>query len=191
MLNVGILVFPFIEELDFIGPFEVLNYVNKIKPHSVRVQLIAKSFEPVQAFNCLRYLPDSKLEDVHALDILVIPGGKGRLAAMHDSSYLTFLTRIFPTCTHVASVCTGAFLLAEAGFLANKLVTTHHAALNELRQYPQVQVVGNTKVIADGKIITSAGVSSGIDLGLFLLETYFDRACAELVANSIEYSIQY
>ena len=191
MIKIGILVFPLLEELDFIGPYEVLNYLNKIQPQSVHVQLIAKSFEPITAFNGLRFLPDVKLEEVHALDVLIIPGGKGRLAAMHDSTYLTFIKRIFSSCQHVTSVCTGAFLLAEAGLLTGKMATTHQAALAELGSYSNLQVIADLKVVHDGKIITSGGVSSGIDLGLYLLETYFNRDTAELVARSIEYPIQY
>lgn len=191
MVNVGILVFPFIEELDFVGPYEVLSYINKLKPNSVQVQLISKNFEPVRAFNGLRFLPDAKFEEVNALDVLIVPGGKGRLAAMHDSTLITFIQRVAPGCKFVTSVCTGAFLLAEAGLLENKLVTTHQAALEELRSYPTLHVITDLRVVPDGKIITSGGVSSGIDLGLYLLETLFDHDTAQLVARSIEYPIQY
>ena len=87
MLTVGVLLFPRVEELDFVGPFEVLSYINKIRPESTKVMLIAETAEPVEAFNGMKIIPDVTMANCPQLDILVVPGGKGRYAAMKISPY--------------------------------------------------------------------------------------------------------
>ncbi len=189
MHKIGILIFPQVEELDFVGPFEVLSYINKIQPESTQVSIIAATLEPVQGFNGLRVLPDITLEKCPPLDILVIPGGKGRLTAMYNEDIKQFIIEQTKNCRYVTSVCTGAFLLAEAGLLAGKRATTYHTALDELAQYSRVTVERKAKVVHDGQIITSAGVSSGIELGLYLLKILYNGKIAQKVADAIEYSI--
>ena len=187
MLTAGILLFPQVEELDFIGPFEVLSYLNKLKPNTLSIQLIAKSDSPLTAFNGLRLLPDTTITKCPPLDLLVVPGGKGRLQAMKDPQLINFIQAQARTARFITSVCTGAFLLAEAGLLSNKKATTYHTAFAELAAYGvQVQ---NTKVVRDGRIITAAGVSSGLELGFCLLRELFGTETAQEVAQKIEYSL--
>ena len=189
MLTVGILIFPQVEELDFVGPFEVLSYVNKVKPESTKVVLIAESIEPVCAFNGMRVLPDRTLQDCPSLDILVVPGGKGRFIAMKNLAIKEFIQKQMITAKYVTSVCTGAFLLAEAGVLTGKKATTYHTAFEELESY-SVQVLSR-KVVQDGKIITAGGVSSGLELGFYLLKQLFGLSLAREVAEKIEYTIEW
>lgn len=189
MLKIGILVFPQVEELDFVGPFEVLSYINKIQPESTEVSIIAETLEPIQCFNGLRVLPDITFEQCPQLDVLVIPGGKGRLSAMVNKDIRQFIMGQARNCKYITSVCTGAFLLAEAGLLKGKKATTYHTALDELASYQETKVERNTKVVQDGQIITAAGVSSGIELGLYLLKVLFNPIIAQKVADSIEYYI--
>ena len=85
MVTIGIVIFPNVEELDFVAPFEVLSYINKIAPHSTNVLLIAPSLEPVQAFNGLKILPDASFESAPTLDILLFPGGQGRICLLYTS----------------------------------------------------------------------------------------------------------
>lgn len=185
MLTAGILLFPQVEELDFIGPFEVLSYVNKLNPESLSVQLIAESTSPLTAFNGLRFFPDTTLQECPPLDLLVIPGGKGRLTAMKNRRLINFIQSQASSARIIASVCTGAFLLAEAGLLSEKRATTYHTAFAELAAYGvQVQ---HAKVVRDGNIITAAGVSSGLELGFYLLRELFDANTAQQVADKIEY----
>ena len=187
MLTAGILLFPQVEELDFIGPFEVLSYVNKLKPGSLSVQLIAENAAPLAAFNGLRFFPDTSVQECPPLDLLVVPGGKGRLTAMKNSRLIDFIQAQTPNARFITSVCTGAFLLAEAGLLSGKKATTYHTAFAELAAYGvQVQ---NTKVVRDGRIITAAGVSSGLELGFCLLRELFGTETAQEVAQKIEYSL--
>ena len=187
MLTIGILLFPQVEELDFVGPFEVLSYINKIKPASAKVLLIAEAAEPVEAYNGMKVIPDVAMENCPQLDILVVPGGKGRYAAMKNTAIQKFIQQQSQKAQYITSVCTGAFLLAEAGLLENKKATTYHTAFTELASY-SVEVLPQ-KVVREDNIITAAGVSSGIELGLYILKEEFGAAVAQEVADKIEYTI--
>ncbi|MGE4589659.1 MAG: DJ-1/PfpI family protein [Acidaminococcaceae bacterium] len=187
MLTVGILLFPQVEELDFVGPFEILSYINKIRPESTKVMLIAETAEPVEAFNGMKIIPDVTIANCPQLDILVAPGGKGRYAAMKNTAIKEFIQQQAQKAKYITSVCTGAFLLAEAGLLKNKKATTYHTAFAELAAY-SVEVLPQ-KVVRAGNIITAAGVSSGIELGLYILREEFGAAVAQEAADNIEYAI--
>jgi cyclohexyl-isocyanide hydratase len=187
MLTIGILIFHQVEELDFVGPFEVLSYVNKIQPDSTKVLLVAETIDPIRAFNGMRILPDVTLATCPSLDIIIIPGGKGRMAAMKNSAIKEFIQKQLKTAKYAASVCTGAFILAEAGLLAGKKATTYHTAFDELASY-SVQVI-SAKVVQDGNIITAGGVSSGLELGFYLLKNLFGSNIAQEAADKIEYQI--
>lgn len=189
MITIGILIFPQVEELDFVAPYEIVSYINKITPASTQVFIIAGGNKPVQAFNGLKIIPDITLDECPPLDILIVPGGKGRNIAMHDIALKSFITRQASTAMYIASVCTGAFLLAEAGLLEGRRATTYHTALAELAAYPNV-TVEKRKVVQDGNIITAAGVSSGLELGFYLLNLLFGRDAAQTVADKIEYELQ-
>lgn len=188
MLTIGVLLFPQVEELDFVGPFEVLSYINKIKPESTKVLLIAESADPVEAYNGMRVIPDVTMANCPDLDILVVPGGKGRVAAMRNEAVREFIIRQAQSAKYIASVCTGAFLLAEAGLLRDRQATTYHTAFAELASYG-VEVLAR-KVVREGNIITAAGVSSGLELGLYLLREEFGAELAQEVADKIEYDVE-
>lgn len=187
MVTMGILLFPEVEELDFAGPFEVLSYVNKLIPASVEVKIIAETLEPVKCYNGLRVLPDMTIEECPQLDILVIPGGQGRKTATKNIPLLDFIKRQHEGTIYTCSVCTGAFLLAEAGLLFGKKATTYHTAFGELDAFPNV-TVSNAKVVQDGKVITGGGVSSGLELGFHVVQLLFGRLIAQEVARRIEYN---
>lgn len=188
MLKIGILVFDKVEELDFIGPFEVLNYINKLCPQSTDVKLIAEQCGMLKAFNGLNFYVPLSIDEVKQLDILIIPGGQGRTAAMHNPALLDFIKRIFPDLKYLATVCTGALIAASCGILQNLAATTYHTALAELAKYDRVQVIHGKKIVDSGKIITAAGVSSGLELGLYLLQKCFGKQSAKAVAQRIEYT---
>ncbi|MDP4147080.1 MAG: DJ-1/PfpI family protein [Bacillota bacterium] len=185
MINIGIVVFEKIEELDFIGPFEVLSYVSKIRTESVNVWLISAGEQVVKAYNGLRFFTDYTIDNCPKLDVLVVPGGKGRLAAMKNNKILDFIKNRYTELKYLASVCTGSLIIGAAGLLKDKSATTYHTAFDELVELGAI--VKKSKVVQDGKIITGAGVSSGIDVGLYLLSKLFDEATAQEVADKIEY----
>jgi len=190
-IRVGVLVFPDVEELDFVGPLEVLSYPRKPVrgegPES-EVLTVAEAPGPIRCSNGLRILPDTTLDSAPPLDALVVPGGNGRKIAMRSPTVRAFLRRQAESGGYVASVCTGAFLLAEAGLLDGREATTFRGALEELRGYPGIRVV-ERKVVPQGRILTSGGVSSGLDLAVALLGLLFDPATAREAAAYVEYRI--
>lgn len=187
MLKVGVLIFPDAEELDFVGPFEVLSFVNKVRPDSTQVQFIAETAEPVRAYNGMRVVPDVTLAECPQLDILLIPGGQGRRQAMKNPIILDFVKRQQPQARYITSVCTGSFVLAEAGLLGGKKATTYHEYYDDLAAY-SIEVV-REKVVPQGQIITAGGVSSGIELGFYLLRELFGVEISQKVADKIEYMV--
>lgn len=186
MINIGILVFPDVEELDFVGPFEALSTANKIVPGSVSMKLLAFENGPIKGFNGLRFSPDGRAEGSGPLDVLVLPGGRGRLAAGKDRKIIAFVKEQYEQVRYLCTVCTGAFLAAEAGLLEGKIATTHHGFFDELDSFKGVKVV-EKKVVKDGRILTAGGVSSGIDLSLWLLVLLFGSDFAKEAADHIEY----
>ncbi|MTI86162.1 MAG: DJ-1/PfpI family protein [Firmicutes bacterium] len=187
MFNIGILVFPQIEELDFIGPFEVLSYINKIQPNSTKVWLISEDERIVQGYNGLRFFSDFNIENCPYLNVLVVPGGQGRKEAMTNKRILDFITTRYNQLDYLVSVCTGSLIIGATGLLKGKQATTYHSAFNELIELGGA-VVENAKVVQDGKIITGAGVSTGIDVGLYLLNQLFNKSLAQQVLDRIEYT---
>ncbi len=185
MINIGILVFEEIEELDFIGPFEVLSYVNKIKSDSVNVWPIGTDEKIIRGYNGLRFFADYTIDNCPHLDVLVVPGGQGRKNVMKNIKILDFIKSRYTELKYLSSVCTGSLIIASTGLLKYKHATTYHTAFDELSEMGVV--VEKSKVVQDGKIITGAGVSSGIDVGLYLLSKLFDETTAHQVADKIEY----
>lgn len=186
MINIGILIFEKVEELDFTGPFEVLSYVNKIKPESTNVYLISDGKQIIEGYNGLRFFSDYTINNCPYLDVLVIPGGQGRKLAMKNERILSFIKNRYVQLKYLCAVCTGAFIIASAGLLKGKSATTYHTAFDELSKMGVV--VKKSKVVKDDKIITGAGVSSGIDLGLYILKELFGGTIAQQVSEKIEYN---
>lgn len=188
-MKIGIYVFDNVEELDFIGPFEVLSYVNKIKPNTVEIYLLSRKVKEIKAYNGLRFLSDKLISQIKEkeLDLLILPGGKGRIDESKDVEVQKFIKKVFPNLKLIASVCTGAFFLGEAGLLENKKGTTHKNALKELKEKYKVEVT-KEKVVKNNKIWLSAGVSSGIDLSLEIVKEFFGEDLMEQVKAEIEYS---
>jgi len=185
-LNVGFIVFESLEELDLVGPYEVLSCVNEFRKNAVNAFTVAHFSEPVRCANGLRILPDYTFETCPPIDIMVIPGGNGRRKAMHDEELLDFVRTRSREAKFVTSVCTGSFILAKAGLLDGKRATTWHGALKELKRFEKI-LVCKERVIHDGNIVTAAGVSSGIDMALYLVNLIFGKDIADKVAEYIEY----
>lgn len=188
MQKIGVLIYDGVAEMDFVGPFEVLSDVNKIKPDSAVVYLVAESKVPVRAFNGMCILPEVDFTDCPKLDVLIVPGGKGRFREMENLKTREFILRQRKCARYIASVCTGAFILAEAGLLQGKRATTFHECFAELSAYSDV-FVEKKKVIADGGIITAAGVTSGLELGFCLLKLLFSENLALQTAGFMEYDL--
>jgi transcriptional regulator GlxA family with amidase domain len=192
--NVGILLFPDVEVLDFCGPFEVFSATRldedrrreDISPYAV--VLVAQRKQPVVATGGLKVVPDHVLEDCPPLDVLVVPGGWGTRREMNNDRLIDWLIERARQVTTLTSVCTGAILLGKAGLLEGKRATTHWRVLEEMRRlFPAISVIDDQNVVEDGDVITSAGISAGIDLALRVVARHHGEAVARATAKHMEY----
>ena len=186
--RIVVLAYEGVQSLDVTGPAEVFSVATR---HGVappyRVEVVGPTVAPLTTTSGITITPQHALRDaVGAIDTLVVAGGEGVDAQLADRQLLDTLPRIAARSRRVASVCTGAFLLAEAGLLDGRRVTTHWAACQRLaRRYPAVTVDPDPIFVRDGDVYTSAGVTAGIDLGLALVEDDHGRAFALSVARQL------
>jgi transcriptional regulator GlxA family with amidase domain len=182
-MQVGIFLYDGVEELDVIGVYEVLAKAKQLHPPlSLSVRTRARQ-ETITCALGVKILAHEVRPDFDDLDLLIVPGGPGRKGVVADRELLAAILA-FGTEKPIASVCTGAMILKEAGLLAGRRATTHHDALAELR--PTADIV-EERVVEDGLVTTSGGVTASIDLGLRLLAKYFDPGLAQEVADHLEY----
>ena len=192
--RVGILIFPEVEVLDFCGPFEVfsvtrLDEMRRREDKSpYEVLIIAERPGIVVATGGLKVVPDHVLEECPPLDVLVIPGGWGTRREMNNECLIDWLIHRACEVTTLTSVCTGSLLLGKAGLLAGKRATTHWRALDEMRGlFPAVNVIDDQHVVEEGNVITSAGISAGIDMALRVVARHHGEAVAWATARYMEY----
>ncbi|MFW6774441.1 DJ-1/PfpI family protein [Nocardioides sp. CPCC 205120] len=197
---IGILVFDGVEVLDACGPFEVFTTAARVAvrrgdappdaPPFEVLLVAADASRPVRARAGLRLGVDLALADVPALDLLLVPGGVTD-AVEADAEVVAWVRERAAATPLVASVCTGAFVLAEAGVIADQTVTTHWEDVPELRRrHPALDVVEDRRWVRDGDVLTSAGISAGIDLALHLVEVAAGRELAEATARQMDYAWQ-
>ena len=193
--RVGILVFPDVEVLDFCGPFEVFSVTRleearrREEPSPFEVSLVAETDGVVKATGGLRVVPDHTLATCPPLDILVVPGGWGTRKEISNRRLLDWIAERARQVETLTSVCTGSMLLGHAGLLDSRRATTHWRALDWMRQsFPTVTVEEKLHVVEDGHVITSAGISAGIDMALRVVERYHGRDIALATARNMEYA---
>lgn len=192
-LTVGILIFDEVEVLDFCGPFEVFSTARKPNQHDDNQKLfnaiiIAETDSIVSCRGGLLVQPTATIENHPPLDIIVIPGGHGTRKTVLNQRIIEWIQQQNELTQLTTSVCTGAFLLAEGKLLDNHRATTHWASIDRMKNtYPNIQVLTDTRFVDEGHIITSAGVSAGIDMSLHVVERLYDRETAQWTARSMEY----
>ena len=192
--RVGILIFPAVEVLDFCGPYEVFS-VTRLDEERRRedsspfeVLLVAQTAEPVVATGGLRVIPDVTLDACPVLDILVVPGGWGTRREIGNQRLLTWIAERATEVETLTSVCTGAMLLGQAGLLDGLRATTHWRSLDQMRQsFPAITVEDKLHVVEDGRVLTSAGISAGIDMALRVVAQYCGEAVGRATARHMEY----
>ncbi len=187
--RVGILAFPGAEELDVLGPFDVFARARADLdlPTEVHLLRIGPTHDPITFAHGLRVETHAQAEGSPPIDLLVVPGGPGTRRGGHIAPLLEFLRHRAPT-THLASVCTGALLLADAGLLQGRRVTTHHEFLEELRRRAPGAEVVEERFVLGKEVSSSAGVTAGIDLALALVGERFGAAASDRIASRIEWS---
>jgi len=188
MTTYGLVVFDDAEELDFVGPWEVFTASAMVREGQDRVVLVAETLEPVRCHKGLRVLPDHSFDDHPALDVVLVPGGMGTRTQVDNPVLIGWLRAVSASCTWVTSVCTGALLLHEAGPARGRRVATHWGFEDALERRGDVTVVRDARWVRDGSLVTSQGVSAGIDMALWLIGQVDSPAHARAVQRYIQYS---
>jgi transcriptional regulator GlxA family with amidase domain len=198
--KVAILMFDDVEVLDFAGPFEVFAVTAELnKGDSIQDSFAARPFTvftvaenpgAVSARNGLSINPDCTISDCPLPDILIVPGGIGTRKLIDNSAVINWIETCSQTAELVLSVCTGSLLLAKAGLLEGLAATTHHKALELLRELaPNTTVIENQRFVDNGKIITSGGIAAGIDMSLYVVSKLLGKQQADRTAEYMEYKI--
>lgn len=187
--NVIILLFDEVEVLDFAGPFEVFAVAGELHdPSPFRVYTAAAVARPIRARNGLSVYPDYCLNDAPRADVLVVPGGAGTRALMRDTVVCNWIATAARQSEIILSVCSGALLLAKAGLLTGLRATTHHEVLDLLREIaPATEVIAGTRYVDNGRVVTAAGISAGIDASLFVVSCLCGEAVSARAAAYMEY----
>lgn len=191
--KIGILIFDGVEELDFVGPFEVFGMSNEVfdlqgKAAPDQIILISQDGQPVVGAKGMKFTPNASIDDISALDVLLIPGGQGTRTEMHNTPLLEWVKKMAAQATWVTSVCTGALLYAAAGLTHGKRITTHWGALELLAEIDsKANVLSRRRYVRDGNLVTAAGVSAGIDMALWLTGQRYTPEHARNTQRAMEY----
>jgi transcriptional regulator GlxA family with amidase domain len=183
--TIGILLYPDVEELDFVGPLEVLGQMATLD-REWKVVTIAETRGVVDGTHGLKATVDYGFDDAPPLDVILVPGGFGSRQAIENPRLIDFVRKAAESATYVTSVCTGALILHRAGLLAGRRAATHWGAVELLRGMGDVEIV-NERFVQDGNVITSADVSAGIDMALYLVSLLKDPETAKNVQKMMEY----
>jgi len=187
--NVAILLYDDVEVLDFAGPFEVFNVTAEMVDNTpFAVYTVAVDSMPVMARGKLSVNPTYSIDDCPAPDILIIPGGWGSRAQLKNDMLVEWIQTQAEQVELLLSVCTGSLLLAKAGLLEGLTCTTHGTAFDALRQLaPNATVVEDKRYIDNGKIITSGGISAGIDMSLYVVQKLLGDDAVKITTTEMEY----
>jgi cyclohexyl-isocyanide hydratase len=178
--RIALLLFPGITQLDLAGPYEVFSRTPRAAVH-----LIWKDTQPSRSEWGLELRPDTRFEQCPALDVLCVPGGPGAFELLGDAPVLDAIKAIAQRSRLVTSVCTGAFLLGAAGLLAGKRATSHWASRELLREFGAIPDDG--RIVVDGNVMTSGGITAGIDLALLVAARLVGEAQAKEIQLAMEY----
>ncbi|MFX4209268.1 DJ-1/PfpI family protein [Aliarcobacter butzleri] len=191
---VGIFVFDDIEVLDFCGPFEVLSVtrldeskrLESLSPFDVK--LVAMTKDVIFTKGNMKIIPDFDFKTCPKLDIFIVPGGMGTRKLMYDERVLEFVNQKANEVELLTSVCTGSLILASAKLLDGVNATTHWKSLQRMEdEFKNVKVCKDKHYVEDGNIISSAGISAGIDMALYIVKRYFGENVSRATAKHMEY----
>jgi transcriptional regulator GlxA family with amidase domain len=192
--KVGILIYPDVEVLDFCGVFEVFattrldEETRRESESPIHQVLVSESKETVRASGGMRFLPDEDFSSCPPLDMLLVPGGHGTRALMHQPEYLDWLKKMAPQVDRLVTVGTGSLLLGEAGLLVGKTATTHFRSVDFFRErFPRTSLLPELPMVVDGNIITANSIRAGIDMALYLVARIYGETIARQAARQMEY----
>ncbi|WP_428604602.1 DJ-1/PfpI family protein [Sedimenticola sp.] len=189
-MNVAIYIYDQAEVLDFSGPFEVFTTAARLAPKNgaPSVFLVSELGQTVTARGNYRVIPDYGFGDCPTVDLLIVPGGV-HTGELDKPSVIKWIADIAVNTTITASVCTGAFLLAEAGVIKNNPATTHWEDIPALKKaYPSLTVHENIRWVDAGRVVTSGGISAGIDMSLHLIARLYGIDLAQKTAQQMEFA---
>lgn len=203
--HVGILLFDGVDIIDFSGPYEVFSYAaynsddlrKKFltgtvtqEDRPILTHTVSENGNLVFANNGMKVQPDYSFQNAPLFDILIIPGAP--LAAvekvLQNESIINWIRQSHDEVECLASVCSGSFLLAQAGLLKGKKATTHHGACDYFqKRFPDINVQRGVRVVDEGRVVTSAGATSGINMALYIVERFIGKENAQSLAHAIEF----
>jgi transcriptional regulator GlxA family with amidase domain len=188
MKTIGIVLFEDMEELDAVGPYEVFAYAAGMREDLFTVCTVAERDGPIRCAKGLSIVPSHSFATAPALDVILVPGGRGSKIEAENPVLIDYVARQAAGCEWVTSVCTGARILLAAELAVGKRITTHWRAVPELRELGRAAaVLDDVRFVRDGRIVTSAGVSAGIDMALWLVGQMTAPDFARAVQKGIEY----
>ena len=179
-LHIGAIIFPYMNQIDFTGPFEVLCRV----PNST-FHIIARDLDPVRDEHGLLLTPEITFREAPPLDVLVVPGGPGQVGVMEDGETIAFIRDRAAEAKYVFSVCTGALLCGAADLLKGRVWTTHWTSRHLLKEFGAIPI--DERVVVDGKFVSAAGVTAGLDGALRLAALLRGEEAAQQIQLAIEY----
>ena len=190
-MNIGIYIYDDAEVLDFSGPFEVFSTANRlVEIEAFNIFLISEKSTKVNARGGFEVLTKYTITNHPPLDVLIVAGGV-HYAQLENDQVINWIAQQNAQIKMIASVCTGVFLLAQAKVVTEQKVTTHWGDIDELREsFPKLQVIENIRWVDEGRMITSGGISAGIDMSLHLVEKLHSLKLASMTARQMEFDWQ-
>jgi len=185
-LNVAIFVHEGVQLLDFTGPSEVFSDAHGPNGNLFNVYTVAATEVEITSQRFLKIRPQYSIKNCPAPDIVVFPGGNTDIP-LADKDVVAWVAKVGKTAKYTMSVCTGALLLAEAGILDGKKATTHYCCLDRLKSYSNVNVLEGIRYIDNGNVLTTEGISAGIDGALYLVQKIGGKESAENTAKYMMY----
>ena len=191
-IKFGLLLFHDAEELDFVGPWEIFTMSAMVHGEGTlpegRVFMISEDGNPVRCAKGMRVEVDYSIDNAPDFDVLLIPGGQGTRVEVENKRLIDWIKSRADSLKWITSVCTGSYLLAEAGLADGKKITTHWGFIDGLRDHGKAgEVVEKIRYVRDGNLVTSAGVSAGIDMALWLIGEIWGPEHARTVQHYVEY----
>lgn len=188
MLHIGIFLFNDIELLDFAGPYEVFSVAVEQQRLAGRVFTVSEDGAAVRSVNGLKVIPDYAFNEHPPIDVLVVPGGNGTKVEMNKTKVLQWLKKQYETSRLTMSVCSGTRLLGKLGLLDYLTYTTHHEVMPDMAKIaPLATVEKSVRFVDHGKLLTSAGISAGIELSLHVVAKLWGKEVADRTAVYMEY----
>jgi transcriptional regulator GlxA family with amidase domain len=187
--NLAILIFDDVEVLDFCGPFEVFAVANRFTaPPAFNIVTVAENAGPVLTRGGLSVNPHHRLSDCPRPNLLLVPGGQGTRTEMHNPVLIDWIRQASKKAKLILSVCTGSLLLAKAGLLDGLEATTHHEAIDLLREAaPEAMIPAARRLVDNGRVVCSGGIAAGIDMSLHVVARLLGLEIAEKTARQMEY----